>query len=137
VVIALGANDVGLLVRSPSDLYIHPSPVAIADEIEALTDRAREAGLNTFVATIPPRFDLPGTFAQVHIDSINFLLRKRGLPIVDFDTGFDEADFRPDGVHLTAAGQGRRARRVLQALPAPSFVIGALSGFAMLLLLPP
>ena len=119
VVFAFGTNDAALLIINPALLFIDPSPIAIADEIEALVIAAQAAGLEAYAATVPPRFDLPGSLLQTHINAINFVLRDRGLALIDFDTGFDESDFLLDGVHLTALGQVKRAERVLETLPEP------------------
>ena len=109
LLIALGTNDI--LVARP--------PWQVRDDILALKTRAEQArpGLRVLVALVPPHFlakrDLEGNLGMT-----NALLRT-ALPatqLLDFFTGMGREDVGPDGVHVSPAGQAKRAEVACRAL---------------------
>jgi lysophospholipase L1-like esterase len=106
VILALGTND--LLQRAT------PEDIVLAYLRHLL--RAREFGVDTFVALTPP---MQGRFADQlpAIHATNELLRA-SIPsgrLIDFFSGVTAAELS-DELHLNEAGQDRRARAALAVL---------------------
>jgi lysophospholipase L1-like esterase len=108
IILALGTNDT------------QQQPEAVVDALLSLRERAARKKAEVFVATIPPVFPpYPGHEERMeHIKAANALLAQRVPPnrLVDFFSDMRREDFYPDGLHLTASGQRKRAAAAEQAL---------------------
>ena len=112
------APDVVLLAYGTNDLMRHTSPEQVVAATLGHVLRAREEGVDAFVALTPPAPQLGGDFGE-RVEALNALLRRAVHPdrILDFHSGFSAADFA-DTVHLDAGGQEKRARAAWAALRA-------------------
>lgn len=104
VVLAMGTNDVGL--RTPAELL-----KCVQEAIE------RAAPRRVLVALVPP---LGATYAvsESAVEAFNAELRRTfpAKQLIDFWTGFSEADLESDGLHITDAAQRRRAKILVDTL---------------------
>jgi len=115
VIVALGTNDL-YFARDPESALIGRSPVDAWRALEGLIAVARSTGVLVLVATIPPRYDDPRLAPD--IAELNRLITEH-VPagdVIDFTTHFRRHLFLPDGLHLNAHGQGKRARRAATVL---------------------
>jgi lysophospholipase L1-like esterase len=112
VVIALGTNDV----------RVGRSADAVIAALEDLEHRALAFSVAVWVATIPPNYEPGWDSTREGVRRVvNATLRSiHPTSTLEFDEGFDRADFTRDGLHLSAAGQARRARIAAACLfPSP------------------
>lgn len=110
------APDAVLLAFGTNDVLAGEDPPAVAAALDALALRALEAGAEPFVALLPP-VQPPQRDANEAVQRVNALLRERwsAARILDFHTGFGP-DLFEDAVHLSDAGQRRRAALAAAAL---------------------
>jgi lysophospholipase L1-like esterase len=120
VVLAFLTNDIGGVGAISAEEAV--------GRVEALVDEAGALGIPAFVATVPPRFlsrpegsgtCAPNPGATPIIEAANVLLRERISPdwLIDFDSGFTcPEDYHLDGVHISVAGQEKRAARAAEIL---------------------
>ena len=111
VVFALGTNDIA---------STHDSPEAVVDALLTLRAQASAAGVEAFIATVPPVYgDSPEReHVNQQINAANALLA-RELPanrLIDFHSGMEPDDFEADGVHIKPSGQEKRAAAADRAL---------------------
>jgi len=111
VLIALGTNDIA---------STHDSPEAVVDALLTLRAQASAAGVEAFIATVPPVYgDSPEReHVNQQINAANALLA-RELPanrLIDFHSGMEPDDFEADGVHIKPSGQEKRAAAADRAL---------------------
>ena len=107
--LAYGTNDLIYLLGSGGTLQ------QIVDAMQMRVDEAALGGARAYVALTPPVFCPPEGCAlgitEGLVEALNALVIAHfGLEnVLDFWTGFTAADFLGDGVHLTDAGQQKRA----------------------------
>jgi len=101
VVIALGTNDSERGVKKMKDC------------MKRLVDRAESAGLQVFVATIPPNF-LNAAMDKKNTKVNTWIRKTYPDSYIDFNAGFPQALFK-DGIHFNAAGQERVTANVAAA----------------------
>lgn len=102
-ILAFGTNDIQNTANTPTQ---------IIQAYKKYREHILAAGSVVYVATTPPMFNADCTLAgdDALIRSLNRKIR-RNWPtrFVEFYEGFSCEDFAADGVHLTAAGQAKRA----------------------------
>jgi lysophospholipase L1-like esterase len=95
-------------------------PEAAVDALLSLRNSAARKNAEVLIATIPPVFPpIPAYEERMeHIRAANALLAQRVAPnrLVDFFSDMQREDFRPDGLHLNASGQRKRAAAAERAL---------------------
>ncbi len=107
VALAFGTNDI-LQERTPDQ---------ILDAYLAQADMAASRGVTVFVATTPPL----GPLSYFLIIPLNAALREMfPSQVLEFSDGFTNEYFKPDGIHLSQAGQALRADRALDVLANPA-----------------
>jgi lysophospholipase L1-like esterase len=108
IVLAFGTNDTNRENKADPD--------AVLRAYRELSAAAEREGIEVFVATTPPRYDLD----DAPIRALNQRLRDE-LPadrLIDFDSIVDAEDFAGGGLHLLRSGQLKRARSAYRALTA-------------------
>jgi lysophospholipase L1-like esterase len=113
--------DAVVIQGGTNDLAQRRSPAAAAANIRDMVRRAQDAGLRTFVTTVPPiNFRYPRWAPGV--DRLNALIRavarQAGVPVIDFFSQLEDPrrpDRMPprwteDGIHPTVAGYVRIGR---------------------------
>jgi lysophospholipase L1-like esterase len=110
VVLAFGTND----------LRYGSSPRAVARRYQALRRRAEAGGAVVYLALTPPVLPPDPDAERIarEVTRLNLMLRETwpSSRLLDFHTGFGPGDFESDGVHVSDAGQRKRAavaRRIL------------------------
>jgi lysophospholipase L1-like esterase len=106
VILALGTND----MQKPSGEAV--------DALLSLRNRAAQTHADVLIATIPPVFYENAATVSERIDAANALLAQHVAParLVDFFSDMRREDFYPDGLHINASGQHKRAVAVEKAL---------------------
>jgi lysophospholipase L1-like esterase len=108
VIVAVGLNDAHRDAGTSDDEFIA--------QYRAIVARARMAGAEVRVATIPPigpdGMGRASEFDRQRISALNALIRTVGVPVLDVndalanDDGVEPAAFTDDGVHPNARGYG-------------------------------
>ncbi len=108
--------DVLILSYGTNDLLQEATPEDVLLASVRLLLRAREAGVDTFVALVPSAFDQGAAF-DAGVKATNELIRRavRADRVIDF-ASVSSADDYHDEVHLNAAGHEKRASAALAAL---------------------
>jgi alpha-tubulin suppressor-like RCC1 family protein/lysophospholipase L1-like esterase len=110
------APDVVILAYGTNDLLQHATPeeVLLANLRHML--RARESGVDTFIALVPPALSRSTEFDEA-VKSTNSLIRQAvdARRIIDFASGLTRDDYMDD-VHFNQAGHIKRASAALAAL---------------------
>lgn len=112
--------DVVIMAFGTNDVRAGWTPSQIIHYLKKYRQRVIAAGGVPYIATTPPQFD--DACAISSNDATIQLLNQRirgNWPqrYVEFHDGFDCADFMPDGIHLTAGGQAKRAAAAAAVLP--------------------
>lgn len=104
------APDAVILAYGTNDLLQNATPEDFLGATLRLLLRAREFGVDTFVALVPPSQNQSDTF-DLAVSASNALLRKaiRADRLIDFHSGFSADDFT-DRIHFNERGHARRAR---------------------------
>lgn len=110
------AADVVILAFGTNDLLqgVSPEDVLVATLRHML--RARESGVDTFVALVPPALSQSAAFDEA-VESTNALIRRamRADRVIDFASGLTPDDDMDD-IHLNHAGHIKWASAALAAL---------------------
>ena len=108
--LAFDVADAVILAYGTNDLLQEATPKAVLAATMGHVLRAREAGVESFVALVPPALEQSDAF-DAAVEETNALLRRAIRPdrIIDFHTGFDAEDFS-DRIHFNEAGHRKRAR---------------------------
>lgn len=110
-----------------NDLVQGQPPAGAAANIRSMIRRAREAGLDVVVATIPPlNVRHPEWAPEIRRlnDLIRTLAREEDVPVVDFYSALEDprrpgrmrADWTADGVHPSIEGYRRLGRAAAAAI---------------------
>jgi lysophospholipase L1-like esterase len=118
VLIMEGSNDVNLAV---GDSVVRTNALA---NLRTIVRSARNAGLRTYLATIPPMVKRPGgrgvgaDLVPGFNDSVRSIASSEGVTLVDVYEAFggDSSLLGADGLHPNASGYQRIADRFLQTL---------------------
>jgi lysophospholipase L1-like esterase len=112
-----------VLLAGVNDLFMERSPDETMNDLTAIVDDCRSAGVELFVLSIPPNA-MPAV--QDGIDTMNkdlaTLCRSRGVRFVDLDSalrkdGLIDPALTFDGLHLNAKGYLRMAATLRGVLP--------------------
>lgn len=108
VIVAVGLNDAHRDARTSDDEFIA--------QYRAIVARARMAGADVRVTTIPPvgpdEMGRASEFDRQRIAALNALIRTVGVPVLDINSalanpsGIEPAALTDDGVHPNARGYG-------------------------------
>ena len=109
--------DVAILAYLTNDVLIGIPPADAVAALQHEYDELRHQGLRVLVALCPPFFPKqPDHSAEV--DEINRQIVETfpGADVIDFHAGMVAADYGPDGIHVKASGQEKRAAAALARL---------------------
>ena len=111
------APDVAVLAYLTNDVLIGVAPVIAVAALESEYDLLRHAGVRVLVALCPPFFpkepDHSAEVAEINRRIVEAFPR---ADVVDFHDGMVAADYAPDGIHIKASGQEKRAAAALARL---------------------
>lgn len=110
------APDAVILAYGTNDLLQQAAPEDVLAATMRLVLRAREFGVDAFVALVPPSLD-PSDRFEADVRATNELLRRAVRPerLIDFASGFGPQDYA-DPIHFNGTGHARRARAALAGL---------------------
>ena len=116
-VLTIDHADVVILAFGTNDFFRGAKPQAIVDAYAEAKAKIERTGARCLVALTPPTQPPQPAGMNEAIRNLNALLTKK-FPgeTVDFWTGMTAADYRPDGLHINAAGQAKRATAARRAL---------------------
>jgi len=108
--------DLVILAYGTNDLLQHATPQDVLLALIGHLLRAREAGVDTFVALVPPARGQATGFDE-GVEATNALIRKavRSDRVIDFESGLTSDDFHDD-VHFSASGHSKRAAAAFAAV---------------------
>jgi lysophospholipase L1-like esterase len=109
--------DVAILAFGTNDLWRWASPQRVVDAYAQTKAKIERTGVRCLIALTPPTQPPQPPALNNAIRDLNARLRT-AFPsdIVDFWSGITEADIKPDGLHMNAAGQAKRAAAAREAL---------------------
>lgn len=110
------APDAVILAYGTNDLLQNAAPEEVLLATMRHLLRARESGVDTFVALVPPALGKSAEFDE-GVESTNTLIRRavRAERVIDFASGLTPNDYHDD-VHFNDAGHIKRASAALAAL---------------------
>ncbi len=113
-ILAGGAVDITYLLQDPSLLNLaDPTVQGVAAWIVGLVNIMEELGVETYVASIPYRYDFLETPGNMLIDELNAEL-SLSFELINFTDGFPSEDYL-DPVHIGQLGHNEMVQRVLQS----------------------
>jgi hypothetical protein len=116
-VLTLDHPDVVILAFGTNDLKHAATPQAIVDAYAQAKAKIEASGARCLIALTPPTFPPDASGLNPRIEILNAAVRERfGDDVVDFWSGMTRADFKPDGLHVNAAGHAKRAAAARLAL---------------------
>jgi len=115
--LTLDKPDVVILAFGTNDLWRWAPPKKIVEAYAETKARIERAGVRCLIALTPPTKPPQPPALNDAIRDLNERLRK-AFPseIVDFWSGISADDIKPDGLHMTTAGQTKRAAAAREAL---------------------
>ena len=116
-VLTLDHPDVVILAFGTNDLKHAAMPEAIVDAYAQAKAKIEATGARCLVALTPPTFPPDASGLNPGIEALNAKVRQQfGSDVVDFWSGMTRADFKPDGLHVNAAGHAKRAAAAREAI---------------------
>ena len=117
----LGVPDTFVLAFGTNDLMLYGyTPRQIITYYKKYRQHAIATGATVYIATTPPQYDASGNLSALDAQIQDLNQRIRGnwpTRYVEFYNGFTPSDFAPDGVHLNASGQAKRAAAAAAVIP--------------------
>lgn len=111
--------DVFVFAWGTNDITYGYTPRQVITAYKKYRQHVIATGATVYIATTPPQFNADGTLSAKDALIRDLNQRIRGnwpQRYVEFYVGFTADDFTADGIHVTAAGQAKRAQAVLDAL---------------------
>ena len=116
-VLTLDHPDVVILAFGTNDLKHAATPEAIVDAYAQAKAKIEATGARCLVALTPPAFPPDSSGLNPGVNALNAKVREQfGSDVVDFWSGMTRADFKPDGLHVNAAGHAKRAAAARDAI---------------------
>ena len=116
-VLTLDHPDVVILAFGTNDLKHAATPEAIVDAYAKAKAKIEATGARCLIALTPPTFPPDMSGLNPGIEALNAKVRQQfGSDVVDFWSGMTRADFKPDGLHVNAAGHAKRAAAARDAI---------------------